>query len=494
MSRANEIPAVASRNGESLRERIRAWVRGLDRVNATAAALAAGLLIAFSRSPYLPMVDLPQHASQLSMWIHHADPAFPEAEFFEVNWHTPYLTAYALARAVAFFAGVVPAMELVVWASVVLHYLAFRWLVILLGYPRWTALFGFVTALGYPFFYGFVSFLVGMPLALACIGAALVHREAPTPRHGVALGLIASATLASHGFAFGLAMLFVGPLLLRGAGSVIGRAAPLAAPLLLWLVWILPFGSIRSIGATIWDPRVLELGGLPALFFASSSEDTFALVLGYGVLLVLAATFARPSRAPERWAPLAFLLAGFCLFPVMMSGFGPLHPRFAAMLVPALLLAFEPRAESRVPGPFVAALAAVWFGCLSYRLALWNDEVRPLARLIATLPAHLRVRPVVFDRNSETFPGLPGHLHLTAYYQAEKASPSAWGAARSGRRTPSRSNEKGLTTTSSSFTRGTTGASPRSSPATRVTWPSPRARATGAPIASSRSRTRRSRS
>jgi hypothetical protein len=438
MSRANDdaaghpggcIPALTRRSDGPLRERLRAWLAHIDSVNATAAALAAALLVVFSRSPYLPMVDLPQHASQLSMWIHRADPAYPEAAHFEVNWHTPYLTAYAVARAIAFFAGVVPAMKLVVWASALGHYLAFRWLVTLLGYPRWTALLGFVTALGYPFFFGFVSFLAAMPLALACVGAALVHREAPTRLHGVALALVLSATLASHGFAFGLALLFVGPLLLRGAGSVVQRAAPFAPPLVLWLTWILPFGSVRSIGATIWDPRVLELGGLPALFFAASSEDPVAVGLGYATLVALAATFGRPSREPERWAPLAFLIAGFCLFPFMMSGFGPLHPRFAAMLVPALLLAFEPRAEPRAPrrgaqtwmtGPFVAALAAVWFGCLSYRLALWNDEVRPLARVIAALPAHLRVRPVVFDRNSETFPGLPAHLHLTAYYQAEK--------------------------------------------------------------------------
>lgn len=419
MARADDV-TLRREEPEAVLAGLRARVARWDRVDVTAAGLSLALLVLFSRAAYLPMVDLPQHAAQLAMWIRHADPAFPEARHFEVNWHTPYLTAYALARCVAMLAGVVPALKLVVWASVVAHYVAFRWLVTLLGYPRWTALLGFVTAVGYPFYFGFVSFLVAMPIALACIGAALVHREEPALRHGLRLAALAAAALASHGFAFGLAMLFAGPLLLRGGGSLLQRLAPLSAPLLLWAVWVLPGGAVRSIGATIWDPRFVELAGLPSLFFASSSADELALALGYAALFLLATAFARPSRQLERWAPLTFLLAGFCLFPFMMSGFGPLHPRFAALIVPALLVAFEPRPASRLPGALVGALAAVWLVTFARRTAAWNDEARPLATLVDALPPHLRLRPVVFSRTSAAFPGLPALLHLTAYYQVEK--------------------------------------------------------------------------
>jgi hypothetical protein len=36
------------------------------------------------------------------------------------------------------------------------------------------------------------------------------------------------------------------------------------------------------------------------------------------------------------------------------------------------------------------------------------------------MPAGLSVRPVVFERTSEAFPGLPTFLHQSAYYAAEK--------------------------------------------------------------------------
>jgi hypothetical protein len=106
----------------------------------------------------------------------------------------------------------------------------------------------------------------------------------------------------------------------------------------------------------------------------------------------------------------------------MMSGFGPLHPRFAALFIPALLLAFEPR--QRPPSIVLPRLAIgfclTWFAVFAVRLSSFAGEVRPLAAFVDRTPPDLRVRPVVFERESRAFPGLPAHLHLPAYYAAEK--------------------------------------------------------------------------
>ena len=65
---------------------------------AVAGTLAAAVAWAFFAFPYLPMVDLPQHAAQLSAWVHLKDPAYGFVDQFEVNWWTPYLLSYLLAR------------------------------------------------------------------------------------------------------------------------------------------------------------------------------------------------------------------------------------------------------------------------------------------------------------------------------------------------------------------------------------------------------------
>lgn len=383
--------------------------------------LCALLLAAFVASPYLPMVDFPQHAAQIAVWLRLDDPAFSYSKVFELNLRTPYLTAYVAARLLASLLGVMTGLKLVVWASAVLHLIAFSRLVRRLGHPAWLGLFGLPLGLGYPFYFGVVSFAAAVPFVLFSIAAALDHRDQATRATGAALATWLCFTLGSHGFAAALAVMFVAPLLVRGAGNVVFRIAPLIAPAALWAVWIHPAGSVRTIGSTVWDPRLVELAGMPSLWFASSSVDRVAVAFGYATLSLVALGLGAAARQPERWAPLALTVLGFCTFPAMLSGFGPLHPRFAALLIPALLVAFEPRREPRSTKAALAAVAlcACWFGVLLVRLYDFTRETRPVRDFVARAPSGFSVRPVIFDRNSKAFPGLPAMLHLSAYYMVE---------------------------------------------------------------------------
>jgi len=386
------------------------------------ATLGLALLVAFVAVPYLPMVDLPQHAAQLSIWVQRGEAPFLSREHFTLNLSTPYVGAYLLARGLAPWLGVILAFKVVAWLSIALHVVAFALLVHQLHYPRWVAVFGLPLGLGYCFYYGFVSFNFAMPLALFSISAALEHRARCTWRSGLVLAGALSTTLASHGFALVVAAAIAGLLLLRGAGHFFARLAPLCAPPLIALVWLVPGPSIQSIGATVWDPRVIELLQLPALLVGISSADHAASCIGVGLLVLLALGFARPRRQLEMWAPLLLVLAGFCLFPRMQNGFGPLHPRFAAFLVPALLLAFEPRSNLRwAQLPKLAyLLCASWFLAFTVRLQQFAEETNAITAFISEMPAGLRLRPVVFERDSAAFAGAPLHLHLSAYYAALK--------------------------------------------------------------------------
>jgi len=389
---------------------------------ALAVALSAVLLGAFLAVPYLPMVDLPQHAAQISLWQRLSAPS-AGAPLFELNLRTPYLGAYALARVLATWLGAVPALKLVVWASVVAHLAAFDLLVRTLGHPRWLSLLGLPLGLGYGFYFGFVSFIAALPLGLLAISAALRHRERPTVRSGLLLAAALCATLATHGFAFGMTLAIVAPLLLRGSGAFVWRAAPLGAPALLTAVWLMPGSSGRSIGLTIWDPRFLDLVQVPALLLSASAADVVATVFGVLLLALVLLSLGRPSRALERYFPILFLILGYCLFPLSLGGFGPLHPRFAAFMVPALLIAFEPRTDlehSMLPG-LIAATSVAWVGLLVHRLVEFEQETRPVADFVARMPAGLSIRPIVFERTSQVFPELPALLHMSAYYLPEKA-------------------------------------------------------------------------
>ena len=368
------------------------------------------------------MVDLPQHAAQLSIWLHLNDPKWAEFQLFELNFRTPYLGVYALARGLAGLVGVLPALKFVVWLSIIGHWAAFDWLVRSLGHARWLGLLGLPLGMGYGFYFGFISFSGALPFGLCATCLALRHRAAPSLASGLWLAAALCATLATHGFALGLTLVLVAPLLLRGKGTLVARGLPLLAPALLMLIWLVPGSSARSIGLTIWEPRFWELSQVPGLLLAASGYDHFASALGVIFLGLVALSLGRPEREPERAVPLLVMLLGYCLFPLSLGGFTPLHPRFAAFLIPSLLLAFQPARAERSPY-FAAAVAfttAVWFSVFAIRLQHFARETQPIADFVARMPAGLRIRPLIFDRASVAFPGLPAMLHMSAYYVPEK--------------------------------------------------------------------------
>jgi hypothetical protein len=409
----------------SERSSSRARAASISRLDAplwVATALLFVLTVALWVTPYLPMVDLPQHATQLSIWVHEGDPIFAEPGRFVVNWRTPYLGAYLVARVLAIGIGVLPALKVVIWASVTLHLLAFWGLLEKLGHSRWLGLLGLPMALGYGFQYGFISFIGALPLGLFAITQALGHRERPQLRSGLWLAATLCAALATHGFMLGMTLAVVAPLLLRGHGRFFLRMLPLCAPGLFALVWLVPGPPVQSIGYTIWDPRLFDLTQAPALLVSASAFDHVASLFGVLFLTLVAVCLGRPRRAPEYFAPLAFMLLGYCLFPLMLGGFGPLHPRFVAFFVPCMLLAFEPRDGLWFEHlPTVIALSCVaWLALFVARLSTFTRETKPVRDFIAQMPRGLSIRPIVFEREGAAFPGLPVMLHLSAYYAAEK--------------------------------------------------------------------------
>jgi len=129
------------------------------------ALFSLGLLLTFLAFRDLPMVDLPQHASQLYLWRSWPNVVDGDAHFF-LNLRTPYLVAYALARLLAPLIGLIAALKFLAWVAVVANALALTVLVNKLGHNHWLGLLGFPTALCHSFYFGFFSFLFASPLAI----------------------------------------------------------------------------------------------------------------------------------------------------------------------------------------------------------------------------------------------------------------------------------------------------------------------------------------
>jgi len=313
-----------------------------------------------------------------------------------------------------------------VWLAVAGNQLAVAGLARRLGHDPWLAPFGLMTAMGLCFYFGFISFMLAMPLAVWSLSLALDHARRPSLRSGGLLATTLCLMLTAHGIAFVMGFGSVGLLLLRGAGNLMKRLAPLAAAVVLAVTWFAPGPVSQRIGGDAFDLTPLRLVDLPALLVGMGATDHYALTLGIAVLAVTAwALGGRFSRSPERVLPLAFLLVAYVLFPAMFRGIVLLHTRLPCFLLPLWLLAIEPAPErpSGVTPRIRASIAAtvlVWAAVLGLRLVRYNREAAEFHALETELPAGLSMRPLVFDRNTRVFPGVPAYLHYSAYYYVEK--------------------------------------------------------------------------
>lgn len=391
------------------------------------ALLSLWLLLLFCHFDYLPMVDLPQHASQLSLWMDWPNPLTGDAHFVP-NFRTPYLLTYGVARLVAPMVGSVMAFKLLTWVAIIAGALALTALARSLGHSPWLGLLGFPSGLCHAFYFGFISFLMASALAVLCWRCAWQHGAQPSRRSALGLALLLAVTLAAHGIAFCIAAAGAAFLSLHQRERLALRLSPFALPVVLIAAWVLPGESTRSIGysdfSVVWD-QVLDL---PASLVGMYRGDSVATLGGTLVLGAAVLNLGPLARSWARRLPLLLAVLGYWLFPPSFLGLGWLHARFVGFVIPALLLAFTPRRASapsawglsaRNPG-CIAVLCGAWLTVFNLRLAQFNREARDFQQLVSELPPDLTIRPLVFDRQSAAFPTVPAFLHFPAYYQVQK--------------------------------------------------------------------------
>jgi hypothetical protein len=164
------------------------------RLEHVALLTASGLVFALVASfRYLPLTDLPQHALQLSAWVHAHDPAFGFEQQLEINWNTPYLLGYLLARPLVPLVGVVAALKLVLATGAATTTLASARLARVLGLDVWWALLMAPLALGFSFAFGFLNFVLATPLIIAALAECVVFLPRWGPTGGDPPGVVAGA-------------------------------------------------------------------------------------------------------------------------------------------------------------------------------------------------------------------------------------------------------------------------------------------------------------
>ena len=305
--------------------------------------------------PNLPMVDIPQHAAQISALreLLADNPTF--TQLFEINWFTPYLVGYLLLYLLALIMPITVATQLLVSCAIVAVPLLTGALLRAAGADeRWKWL-TIPASFSFAFYWGFRSLMVAFPVALLFLLNAIRYAHAPNLRHGAFMALFAMFLFFCHiialAFTSVVALGYVLASSPRNLKSMFVRVLPFAAPLPLMLAWfVVTYQSdqIAREAPIVYGPLLnrfvmllVQPAGREAL-----SPAICTLVTGSLVLLPRLAGSTASGRL-ERWLPFVLGLLMFFAIPAYALNTGFLYERLGLFLVPLWLLAWIRRRAPR---------------------------------------------------------------------------------------------------------------------------------------------------
>jgi hypothetical protein len=374
------------------------------------------------------MVDLPQHAAQITMWMHLDDPAWGFVGEYKLNPYSPYLLGYAIARVVATFTSTLVAVKVVVTLAILALPISMQLLLDRYGGDRFWALLGFPLAFGVAFYWGLFNYLVAIPAGVVFVALAVRYAEDPTLRRAVVLGVAGCGLYIAHALILGVCGVVAFALIAARSGSfraLFIRALPLGVPLAFaaaWAWWTYSTESHVRQGIA-WDLGLHRFRMLPLVLLGGSGVVETAAVLLMAATLLLAATSR--GRAAARWLPAATCVAGYLLAPSSAFGTAIICARIAELAAVFTIVAAAPLASpsptrrTLVARTAILALALGWMVVLTGRFRAFDADAVGLDTLIAEIPPSQKVLGLILEQDTPSAPS-PAFLHAGAWYQAEK--------------------------------------------------------------------------
>lgn len=395
-------------------------------------------------APHPPMVDLAQHAGQISLLHDLALGQSQWSDLVRVNLFTPYLLGYGLALPFTFLFSVATSLKIVLSIA----FICFVTAAIVLrkkygGDERldWLFLLGFF---GFAYNWGLYTFLVSAPIALLLILYSSVYASDPTLKKGFAVFLIGFFLLASHGLSFVFAC---------GVGGII---------------YLINAKSFRTFLSNLWP--FLGLAIACGLYFFGSRMTEAELAAPYGAHVSWALgthrvhetvlhAFGISPKPVFMFAAAVLLLAPWMLrlniqwqnktsfvmliFVVLISLFVPnfalktalLYQRFAVFFLPAYALAFARTSsnyEGNINGPawnkvsrFIVmplVILACWAVLGSYTMDAhrFAEESKDIDSMIKRIEPGSRALALIFSPESDAIKNPTIYSNYASWYQAER--------------------------------------------------------------------------
>jgi hypothetical protein len=373
---------------------------------------------------YLPMVDLPGHAAVIAALqeIAAGNQTFTAA--FDARWTSPYMLAYALLYAAAKVLPVTAAAKLVVSLAIAATSLLTAALLRVAGADqRWKWL-AIPASYSYAFYWGFVSFILAVPLALLLLILTIRFDAATSLKRGLIIAATTIVLFYSHiiatGFACMLAVAFLAANNYRNPRQLLLRWLPYTAPIPLILMWFAGDQTGAAEAPIRFGPYLWRLSLLIAQPSGLERISALGIVVTCAILLLPPLAGSRLSRSPARWLPFVLALVVFLAAPSYAFLTGFLYERMGVFLVPLWLMMWDrPDQEPRRLAWLAMPLVVVWVFSNVARFASFARETQHFDAVLAAMEPGKRVAYLPVHNATPLF-STPVYLHFGSWYQARK--------------------------------------------------------------------------
>lgn len=357
------------------------------------------------------------------MWKHFHDPCHGFDQIFRFDWFTPYLFGYALVRAFAGLFSVGVAFRIALYGAVIALPLAIRFLLSRTSADVWLSLLGFPLAFGFTFYWGFINYVIAIPIAVLFLALLWDLALRPGVARATAVAALATCLLISHGLIFFFAAVssialaaFVRP---RRRAWVI--VAPLMVPIALLLLWAARMRGNEAPPPVLfrWHLSIDRLWHFPSTLLSNETDPLAVAAFAVAIVAVIALGIRLPQDR-RRIVYLAVAAIGYCVAPQAAFGRAFLFERFAVFVAIAAMFAIDLPSQATWPRLVITCLSIAWALVLMTRFQRFGNESAEFETIAAAIPTDRRVAYYIADVRSEAAPGAV-YLHFPAYYQVERA-------------------------------------------------------------------------
>jgi len=392
-------------------------------------------------APHLPMIDLPQHAAQVSLFRDILESQSKWTELFYINYFTPYLVGYGLVFLLSYLMPIAATFKVLL----TLGFYGFVYGCVLLRKQfgsdnrlDWLFIPGYF---GFAFVYGFFTFLLAASLGLLFI--ALAYRYALKPNVGLGISLV----LASFGlfFTHGLIFIFantIGVVFIALRHRKFNTLIRIIFPYIISAILFCCYALIRikfevdntedPASHIEWRYSIYRLGFPFMSFTREILLDKKMIPIGIGFFI---APILLKSKLNKKFfyafVPLSVLILVWLFVPHIILTTSFLYQRFAIFMLPFYGFIFC-KPQSLSTGAikddiyksfsyiFLPILCCMFLGIQTERLIKFSDESAAFNELLAVTEPNQRAASLIFEKASPAAVNMYGYMHYPLWYQAEK--------------------------------------------------------------------------